>query len=85
MDQGFIPISPEEFIPMHMRSNPGSNRKDIEEGLEKTIAAAKNGKRCDCGQPIWIIGSIFVGYSCFTCITGETNRSEDYEIAVEGL
>ncbi len=34
-----------------------------------------------CGQPIWAIGSATVDWDgCFTCITGEADESEDYEI-----
>jgi len=28
-----------------------------------------------------VIGSAFVGNACFTCITGEADPSDDYEIA----
>jgi hypothetical protein len=39
------------------------------------------GARCHCGEPIWVIGSAEAGHACFTCITGEADPSEDYEIA----
>jgi hypothetical protein len=42
--------------------------------------AFKAGERCDCGEPIWVIGSAVAGHMCFTCITGSANDSEDYEI-----
>jgi hypothetical protein len=34
-----------------------------------------------CGEPIWVIGSAEAGNACFTSITGDTEPSEDYEIA----
>ncbi|MGE4541145.1 MAG: hypothetical protein AB7D35_07780, partial [Bacteroidales bacterium] len=35
---------------------------------------------CSCGNDIWVIGSASVGNSCFTCITGESYPTDDYEI-----
>jgi len=49
--------------------------------LEDTLRAYKQGARCDCGNPIWVIGSAFSGFDgCFTCITGEACPEDDYEI-----
>lgn len=45
------------------------------------LADYQAGARCDCGEPIWVIGSAETGHMCFTCITGEADPSEDYEIA----
>jgi hypothetical protein len=49
--------------------------------LRSALASARAGARCECGGPIWVIGSAEVGLSCFTCITGEADPSDDYEIA----
>ena len=38
------------------------------------------GEKCICGNPIWIIGSAISGKACFTCITGERDFSDAYEI-----
>ncbi len=27
--------------------------------------------KCNCGNPIWVIGSAITGNACFSCITGE--------------
>ena len=37
-------------------------------------------EHCECGEPIWVIGSAVAGHACFTCITGEATPSGDYEI-----
>ena len=50
------------------------------EGADQGAAPLEVGERCQCGQPIWIIGSAEVGLSCFSCITGESHPDEDYEI-----
>jgi hypothetical protein len=31
-------------------------------------------------QPIWALGSAIAGRGCFTCITGESSPTGDYEI-----
>ena len=40
------------------------------------------GARCQCGAPIWIIGSAQTGLGCFACITGQSDPDQDYEIDV---
>jgi hypothetical protein len=46
--------------------------------LEEFYECAKSGVRCvECGDPSWrIIGSSL----CFTCTTGETDSSGEYEL-----
>lgn len=35
----------------------------------------------NCGSPIWVAGSALVGsYMCFTCLTGEADGSDDFEV-----
>jgi len=65
---------------MHLKCNPGDKKAEILAGLESALAAYKAGTRCSCGAPIWVIGSSQVGPVCFTCTTGETDGSQDYEI-----
>ena len=84
MKTGFIPIRLEDYVEKHLRSNPDVERADLIERLEYAVAAYKRGVRCECGAPIWIIGSAEVGLSCFTCITGEATPDDDYEIDVTG-
>ena len=77
----FTPISLEDYVEKHLTSNPDVDRQDFEESLRYALASARAGERCECGGPIWVIGSAVVGLSCFTCITGEAVPSGDYELA----
>lgn len=76
------PISVEKFADMVMKTNKGYRKKELVKALRATLAAKKNGVRCTvCGAPIWAAGSAVTGNNlCFTCITGEADDSEDYEI-----
>lgn len=78
----FIPISIDEFVKKHIRSNPDENAADLRASLEETVKCKQDGEKCCCcGQPIWAVGSAITGDGmCFTCITGEGDNSEDYEI-----
>lgn len=60
--------------------NPGTDRSDLMERLRWASKQARAGVRCQCGNPIWVIGSAEVELSCFTCLTGEAQPSEDYEL-----
>ena len=44
--------------------------------LKELRRAAKSRGKCQCGQPIWRYGGCGL---CFTCTTGESDASEDYE------
>jgi hypothetical protein len=80
---GFVRISVRHYVPLHLKANPGTAREPLERALEAALAAATRGERCQCGEPIWALGSALaaVGWSCFTCITGEARPSgDDYEI-----
>jgi hypothetical protein len=75
-------ISVDEFLRISLESNPGEDRMDL---LVRTTAAVerkKSGMKClVCGEPIWAIGVVACGWDgCFTCITGEADHSDDYEI-----
>lgn len=50
------------------------------DNLIKALKDFRNGIKCECGNDLWVIGSAFIGNSCFTCITGDSFRSDDYEI-----
>jgi hypothetical protein len=78
----FVPISIDEFLKAHKKSNPGEDLKTYHSALIEAVNAKKSGALCSqCGSPIWAIGTATVGWNgCFTCITGETDNSEDYEI-----
>ncbi len=76
----FVPIRLARYVEFHLRSNPGENAADLTEWLQFALEAYRAGRRCHCGAPIWVIGSAWAGLMCFTCITGEADPSEDYEI-----
>lgn len=82
MNTGFTPIRLEDYVALHLRANPDVERGDLIKRLKHTMEASKRGVRCQCGAPIWIIGSAEAGLSCFTCITGESAPDNDYEIDV---
>ena len=77
---GFTLISIEDFVQLHLKGNPDTSREEIETGLRSALADYKAGVKCDCGNPIWVIGSAVAGTACFTCITGEAMPDSDYEI-----
>jgi hypothetical protein len=78
---GFTSISFDAYVDLHMKSNPKDMaRAEVVSALRSAMTADKNGATCDCGNPIWVIGSAFAGNACFTCITGEAYPDGDYEI-----
>ena len=82
MKTGFTPVKLKEFVEKYVKSNSGTSRKEITAGLQAALRDYKSGVKCDCGNPIWVIGSAVVGNGCFTCITGEAVPDSDYEIDV---
>jgi hypothetical protein len=81
MKSAFTPISFEAYVEKHLQANPGDSRKEITAALKAALDAFKSGQRCECGNPIWVIGSAVAGNACFTCITGSADPTEDFEIA----
>ena len=80
MKTGFAPIQTNKFVEKYIKSNPDTSRKEIETSLKAALDDFKSGVKCDCGNPIWVIGSAVAGNACFTCITGEAVPDSDYEI-----
>ena len=78
----FSPISIDDFVKSYRKNNPKEDAESLRTALLETVEAKKNGAVCyQCGQPIWAVGVAVVGWNgCFTCITGEADCSEDYEI-----
>ncbi|UKJ06938.1 hypothetical protein [Solitalea lacus] len=76
----FQKISIDSFIKKYKASNPNSDIVELNKNLLYFQQLRKDGINCNCGNPIWIIGSAISGKGCFTCITGETDSSEDYEV-----
>ena len=77
----FVPIEIEAFIDLHLKNNRKCDRKELRAALQEALAARRAGKACDCGNRIWVIGSVIAGHACFTCITGEAVPDTDFEIA----
>lgn len=82
MKTGFTPIGLDDYVELHLRANPGTDRAELTARLEYAMDAYRKGIRCQCGAPIWIIGSAEAGLACFTCITGQAAPDNDYEITV---
>lgn len=78
---GFVPIELQQYVGVFLRSNPGEVAEKATARLRSALDDYKAGVRCHCGEPIWVIGSAEAGNGCFTCITGSTDPSGDYEIA----
>jgi hypothetical protein len=76
----FTPISLEEYVETHLQVNPQVDPSDLRRRLRRALADFQAGRKCRCGNPIWVVGSAEVGNSCFTCITGEAPTSGDYEL-----
>jgi len=77
----FVPITLPEYVHLYLQSNPGDNENEITERLDEALKAFRAGKKCHCGDPVWVIGSAEAGWMCLTCITGSTDNSADYELA----
>jgi hypothetical protein len=80
---GFSAIDLDRYIEFHVRANPDADRAEVRAQLKYAIDAHRKGIRCECGAPIWIVGSAFGGLGCFTCITLNSAPDNDYEIDIE--
>ena len=76
----FVPIALDRYVQKHVAANPGTDPAELRDRLRSMLADFRTGARCECGQPIWVIGSAEVGHACFSCITGEATPEEDYEL-----
>jgi hypothetical protein len=76
----FNKISVKNFIEKYKMANPKEDIKKLKGDILYFYELKKQGLACDCGNPIWVIGSAIVGKGCFTCISGESDTSNDYEI-----
>jgi hypothetical protein len=77
----FVPIDIEKYVEFHMRENPDEDPDGLRARLIGALSAWKAGDTCDCGNPIWVVGSATAGHACFTCITMEAAPDGDYEVA----
>jgi len=78
---GFVPIKLHDYVRLFVKNNRGQTADKVTARLQLALKAYQEGARCQCGEPIWVIGSAEAGRARFTCITGEADPSEDYEIA----
>ena len=62
---GFIPISIDEYIKKHLKSNPSESETDLRKRLNRALTDYKNGLKCHCGNDIWVIGSASVATVVF--------------------
>ena len=46
MKRGFTPIKLDEFVRLHLKSNPETEREEIVGGLTDALEAYKQGVRC---------------------------------------
>lgn len=77
-----VPISMDRFVVSYLKNNPKENKQKLITSLKAAAAAKQEGTVCNqCGQPIWAIGTVVAGWNaCSTCMTGEADDSEDFEI-----
>lgn len=78
---GFTPIKLGDYVHRHLKDNCGQTAKEVTARVQAALERYKAGAVCQCGSPIWVVGSAEVGNACFTCITGEWDPADDYEIA----
>ncbi|MBL4862360.1 MAG: hypothetical protein JKY09_05015 [Crocinitomicaceae bacterium] len=76
----FKKITVDAFVTIYKKNNPNTDMGDLKKNLTHYKTLKLQGQKCDCGNPIRVIGSAISGQGCFTCITGETDSSNDYEI-----
>jgi hypothetical protein len=69
-----------DYLKSHLQSNKGVKEHDLVKRLNAALTRYRAGETCHCGEPIWVIGSAEVGNTCFTCCTGESDPSHDYEL-----
>jgi hypothetical protein len=76
----FKVITVNKFVNLYKKRNPNTNSDELKKDLIYFKKLKLNGEKCGCGNTIWIVGSAIAGKGCFTCITGETDSKNDYEI-----
>lgn len=76
---GFVPITVGEYVKRHVSRSPRVDPKELTLRLRRALEAKLRGAVCECGEPIWALGSAEVGFACFTCVTGEAVPDNDYE------
>ena len=77
---GFTPITIDAYVERHVLRNRDDKPEDVRAWLQRALRDHQAGVKCQCGKPIWVIGSAVAGNACFTCITGEAHPDSDFEI-----
>ncbi len=77
---GFVSISIQSYIKIHLRNNPTEDKSTLTRNLKRALSDFQSGVKCSCGNDIWVIGSSQIGNTCFTCLTGESMPTDHYEI-----
>ena len=78
-----IPIPVKEFVKQTVKVNPTKDAAYLTTACHKMLQLKHSGKtymNCDTAH-IWAASSAVTGITmCFTCMTGDADDSEDYEI-----
>lgn len=73
-----VPIKIKEFAKKYVETNKDEKLDDVIKRLKESLKRKNSGAKCSC---CWALGSALGGFEgCFTCITGETDDSSDYEV-----
>ena len=78
-----IPISIADFVKQTVDANSDVDAAELTDSCQEMLRHKRNGATClICGNgPIWAAGSAVTGTAmCFTCMTGDFDEIEDYEI-----
>ncbi len=77
-----IQVSIDEYADIVTGANSRLDKKQVVEWLKQALQKKKDGEICiRCGKPVWAAGSAITGrYMCFSCLTGERNDVDDYEV-----
>ncbi len=78
----FTPISINNYLALHLKNNPSANEAKLRSKLDRILSEFNEGIKCDCGNPLWVIGSALLGMGCYSCLTGEKLPTENFEIDI---
>jgi hypothetical protein len=77
----FTPISKLELAEKLHKENPAVAVIEWEDKLTQAEDLKNRLATCNCGNPIWIVGTALVeGPTCHTCLTGSADCTDDFEI-----
>lgn len=77
----FLPISVEEYIDLCLENSDGFSGEELRHLLSDSLYAFRQGVRCKCGNPLWVIGSAITGeYGCYKCLIGQDSSEAVFEI-----